>query len=78
MRQRFEQQLSLGILSITEVVLPLKSRDELPPVLRTLQYIFTTPSLNEKVFRLIEEKYAKGKRKPVAKAWTCGIFWYWP
>ncbi len=66
MRQRFDQQLNLGILPIAEVQLPLKSRDELPPILRGLQYIFTTSSLNEKVFRLLEEKICKGKKnKPV-------------
>jgi IS5 family transposase len=63
MRQRFDQQLNLGILPISEVQLPLKSRDELPPILRALQYIFTTPSLNEKVFRLLEEKICKEKKK---------------
>jgi hypothetical protein len=32
MRQRFEQQLELGILPISEVKINTKSRDELPPV----------------------------------------------
>lgn len=63
MRQRFDQQLHLGVELISEVQLPLKSRDELPPILRGLQYIFITPSLNEKVFELLEEKICKGKKK---------------
>lgn len=63
MRQRFDQQLNLGIHPISEVRFPLKSRDELPPILRGLQYIFITPSLNEKVFALLEEKVCKGKKK---------------
>src|SRR5688572_8510203 len=63
MRQRFDQQLHLGVQPILEVQLPLKSRDELPPILRGLQYIFTTPSLNEKVFELLEERICKGKKK---------------
>lgn len=63
MRQRFDQQFNLGIQPIGEVQLPLKSRDELPPILRALQYIFTTPSLNEKVFLLLEERICKGKKK---------------
>ena len=63
MRQRFDQQLNLGIQPIAEVQLPLKSRDELPPILGGLQYIFTTSSLNEKVFQLLEEKICKGKKK---------------
>jgi hypothetical protein len=63
MRQRFDQQLNLGVQPIGEVQLPLKSRDELPPILRGLQYIFITPSLNEKIFELLEEKICKGKKK---------------
>ena len=63
MRQRFDQQLHLGVQPIHEVQLPLKSRDELPPILRGLQYIFATPSLSEKIFALLEEKICQGKKK---------------
>lgn len=63
MRQRFDQQLHLGVQPISEVQLPLKSRDELPPILGGLQYIFATPSLNEKIFALLEEKICEGKKK---------------
>ena len=37
MRQRFEQQTTMGITPITEVKFPIRSRDELPPVLMALQ-----------------------------------------
>ena len=63
MRQRFEQQISLRIVPIADVKFPLKSRDELPPVLMALQYIFVTPELNEKVFALLEKKICSGKKK---------------
>lgn len=63
MRQRFEQQMSLRTVAIADVKFPLKSRDELPPVLKALQYIFITPELNEKVFQLLEEKICRGKKK---------------
>ena len=63
MRKRFEQQKKLGVLSISEVKLPLKSRDELPPMLRALQHIYVTLELNEEVFRILEEKVQKGKKK---------------
>ena len=63
MRQRFEQQMSLRTVAISDVKFPLKSRDELPPVLMALQYIFVTPALNEKVFELLELKICKGKKK---------------
>lgn len=62
MRQRFEQQLSLRYLPISEIKIPLKSRDELPPVIRALQHIFLTPALNEKVFTLLEKTICAGKK----------------
>lgn len=56
MRQRFERQLDLGQTPIEEVPIPPKSRDELPPVLRGLQWIFQTPDVNEQIFQLLEQK----------------------
>jgi hypothetical protein len=63
MRQRFEQQMSIGGIAIKDVQFPLKSRDELPAVLKALQYIFITPELNEQVFALLEQKIVKDKKK---------------
>jgi IS5 family transposase len=63
MRQRFEQQMNFRTVAIADVKFPLKSRDELPPVLKALQYIFITPELNEKVFQLLEEKICNGKKQ---------------
>ena len=63
MRQRFEQQTTLGIRPISEVKLPLKSRDELPAVLLGLQYVFLTSEVNEKIFSLLESKITATKKK---------------
>jgi transposase, IS5 family len=63
MRQRFEQQMNLRTVAISDVKFSLKSRDELPPVLKALQHIFITPELNEKVFQLLEEKITRNKKK---------------
>jgi hypothetical protein len=63
MRQRFEQQLSIYSFPIPDVTFPLKSRDEMPPVLKALHYIFVTPELSEEVFALLEETILKGKKK---------------
>ena len=63
MRQRFQQQMNLRTVAIADVKFPLKSRDELPPVLKALQYIFITPALNEKVFHLLEQKICKDKKQ---------------
>jgi IS5 family transposase len=62
MRKRFEVQLALGITPIEKVVLPLKSRDELPPILAGLQWIFQTPEINRQVFELLETKLLAGKK----------------
>lgn len=62
MRKRFSQQQTLGITSISEVIIPKNSRHELAPVLAALQYIFITPELNERVFALIEPKIKANKQ----------------
>ena len=63
MRKRFEQQTKLGITPISEVNISLKSRDELPPVLLALKYIFVTPALGEEIFDLLEQQVCKDKKK---------------
>ena len=63
MRQRFQQQTTLGITPIKEVKFPLHSRDELPPVLMALQHVFITAELNEQVFALLEKKVVSNKKK---------------
>jgi len=63
MRQRFEQQMNLRTIAIADIKFPLKSRDELPPVLKALQYVFITPELNEKVFCLLEQNICKDKKQ---------------
>jgi IS5 family transposase len=60
MRVAFKIQYELGATPIEHIELPLDSRDELPPVLRALQYIYATPDLNKKVFNLLENKVMSG------------------
>jgi IS5 family transposase len=55
MRKRFEVQLELGAVPIEFVKIPTRTRDELPPTLAALQWIFVTPEVNEQVFSLLEE-----------------------
>lgn len=63
MRLRFEQQLKLGITPISEVDLNLKSRHELLPILRALQYVFNTKELNEAIFQILEKEiFSKVKK----------------
>ncbi len=63
MRKEFEVQLELGCERIEDISIPEKSRDELPPVLRALQFIFSTPSINKKVFKILNEKITSGVNK---------------
>jgi len=56
MRKRFEIQHELGVRSIEEIEIPTKSRDELPPVLMALQYIFVTQEISEEVFEILEQQ----------------------
>jgi hypothetical protein len=62
MRKRFEVQYELGATPIEQVNIPVKSRDELPPVLRALQHIYTTPELNVKVFDILASKVVSGQK----------------
>lgn len=63
MRKRFEQQLSLGVVPISEVSINLKSRHELPPLLYALQYVFKDAELSETIFGILEKKILDGKQK---------------
>lgn len=63
MRQRFECHTDLGQLPIGDVLIPLHSRDELPPVLAGLQWIFRTPEVNHAVFDLLEKKVVGDKKR---------------
>lgn len=46
MRKRYELQYELGAKAIEQIQIPDRSRDELPPVLRALQQIYSDPELN--------------------------------
>ena len=55
MRKRFDVQLELGAVPIEFVEIPTRTRDELPPTLAALQWIFVTPEISEEVFAVLEE-----------------------
>jgi IS5 family transposase len=63
MRNRFEQQYSLGVIPIHQVKIRTKSRDSVPSFLAALQRIYITPEYNEKIFSILEEKLVKGKKR---------------
>ena len=67
MRKRFEQKLTFRTRPIADVNLNFKSRDELPPILMALQYIFVTPELNERVFEILERDVFPANKKNVGR-----------
>jgi hypothetical protein len=62
MRQPFEPQPDLQIIPIEKIRLPLKSRDELPPLLAGLQWIWMHPTLKAEIFGLLEAEILGGKQ----------------
>jgi len=62
MRQRYSPQPELDVVPIEKIVLPLTSRDELPPILAGLQWIWTHPELKAEVLALLEAKILAGKK----------------
>jgi len=61
MRKQFELSPILSSLPISEVKIPLKSRDELPPVLLALQTIFVNKTYHKKMFEVVEPVIINGK-----------------
>ena len=55
MRKLFDVQLALGAVPIEKVEIPTKTRDELPPILAGLQWIFITPEVNRDIFAVLEK-----------------------
>ena len=62
MRHHFQTQPDLQITPIEKIRLPLKSRDELPPILAGLQWIWLPPTLKAEIFALLEAKILAGKQ----------------
>lgn len=62
MRQPFQTQPDLQIKPIEKIRLPLKSRDELPPLLAGLQWVWMHPALKAELFALLESKVLAGKK----------------
>ena len=54
MRTIHDPQMKFGAIDIAAIELDLKSRDDIPPILRGLQYIYATPALRAAVFKVLE------------------------
>ncbi|MBN1999441.1 ISNCY family transposase, partial [candidate division KSB1 bacterium] len=78
MRKKFKVQYELGATPVEEIQIPIKSRDEVPAVLRALQHIYKTPKLHEKVFNILEKKVMSGINpktgRPGMSLWEIFVF----
>ena len=62
MRQHFDSQPAFQLLPIERIVLPVRSRDELPPILAGLQWIWCHPALRNEIFQLLDHAILAGKK----------------
>jgi IS5 family transposase len=62
MRHHFQHEPDLQITPIEKIRLPLKSRDELPPILAGLQWVWMHPTLKTEIFALLAAKLLAGKK----------------
>jgi transposase, IS5 family len=62
MRHHFQHQPDLQIIPIEKIRLPLQSRDELPPILAGLQWIWMHPTLKAEIFALLAAAILAGKK----------------
>ena len=89
MRTIRDPQMKFGEVDIAAIELDLKARDDIPPILRGLQYIYTTPALRASVFKVLEQVIPSRsgpdlsnedrhrKADPVlgVPGWSSGRFW---
>lgn len=62
MRQRCPAQPGFQTLPIERIVLPAHSRDQLPPILAALQWLWLHPALRAQIFELLEKAVLAGKK----------------
>jgi len=55
MRNVFSPQMSIGQRDIADIKIDVSSRDDIPTILLGLQHIYTTTSLRDAVFKILEE-----------------------
>ena len=60
MRKVINPQTLLGQVDISEITFDPRSRDEIPKLLRGLQYIYCTPEIRAQVFDVLKEMVPQG------------------
>ena len=62
MRYHYQAEPDLQITPIEKIRLPLRSRDELPPILAGLQWLWMHPTLRAEILALLEAAVLAGKQ----------------
>lgn len=80
MRVTQNQQMLLGEVDVSHVTFNLRSRDDIPKILRGLQHIYITESLRESIFALLQKHIQpsidKANGRPGMTLWrilVCGV-----
>ena len=55
MRTVTEPQFQLGEIDITHIKIDPRSRDDIPQLLRSLQYLYSDNTLREEIFQILEK-----------------------
>jgi len=63
MRKRFEQQLQVGQLLISDIKVNPSYRSGFPKLVLALKELFSTSEYNEQIFSILENQIQKGKKK---------------
>lgn len=71
-------QMQIGEIDVSEIKFDLRSRDDIPKVLRGLQHLYMNESLRQKVFALLEDEIApkinKRTGRPGMTLWNILVF----
>jgi len=80
MRVTQNQQMLIGEVDVSNVRFDLRSRDDIPKILRGLQHLYTTETLRENIFALLEKNIQpsidKANGRPGMTLWrilVCGV-----
>ncbi len=78
MRERFAQQLQLGVKLISDIQLPNKSKDDIPSLVAALLKIHTTPKYANRIYDILEDRILSGKKKTDRKGLNLWQIFVWP
>ena len=90
MRTVHDPQMKFGEVDIAAIELDPKSRDDIPPILSGLQYIYSTVELRSAVFKILarvipsrngpgltkEQKHQKADSRLGRPGWSSGRSWF--